>query len=215
MIVLAPFPLFSICFSPFLKYRTCQYFIFKLNTILFLNYFMCTIFLQTSLTTALRIRIWLSLLFLYHICLYNAHKIKCAGQGHLSSATSPCTTFSVLPDTAKLSNASLILWLQIICPLHYVLLWKVFHPSRPTSVCMHSVKLFDLSIQLCRFGAGREVYMCIIILYHFTYHTLLFYVRNFVFIWSLFGMNLYKVRLYNLYKILVRIYTKQIKFYTF
>lgn len=119
MIVLAPFPLFAICFSPFLKYRTCQYFIFKLNTILFLNYFMCTIFLQTSLTTALRIRIWLSLLFLYHICLYNAHKIKCAGQGHLSSATSPCTTFSVLPDTAKLSNASLILWLQIFA--HFIM----------------------------------------------------------------------------------------------
>lgn len=58
---------------------------------------------------------------------------------------------------------------------------------------------------------------------HVYHNTLSFYlpyitffnVRNFVFIWSLFGMNLYKVRLYNLYKILVRIYTNLIKFYTF
>lgn len=209
--MLALFSFVCNIFLSILKYRrTCQYFIFKFNTILFLNYFMCALFLQTSLTTPLRIRIWLSLLFLYTIFLYSARKIKCAGQGHFSSATGPCTTFSVLPDTAKLSNASLILWLQIFA--HFIMFSceKFFILPDPSqfactlwnsliSVCTCTLwKLFD---QLCMFGAGREVYMCIIILYHFTYHTLLFLMLEILCLSDLY---------------LVWIYTRpEIKFYTF
>lgn len=154
---------------------------------------MCTIFLQTSLTTPLRIRIWLSLLFLYHICLYNAHKIKCAGQGHLSSAASPSTTFLVLSDTAKLANASLILWLHIFA--HFIMFscenfFILPDPSQFTCTLWDSL-IFPFSY-VCLGQAGKctcvSSYSIILLTIHYFFN-----VRNFVLIWSLFGMNLYKV----------------------
>lgn len=200
MIVLALFPLFAIYFSPFLKYRTCQYFIFKFNNILFLNYFMCVLFLQTSLTTPLRIRIWLSLLFLYHICLYNARKIKCAGQGHLSSATSPCTTFSVLPDTAKLSSASLILWLQIFA--HFIMFSFEKFSSFQTHLSLHALCETLWSFHSVVYVWGRQGSV------HVYHNTLSFYLPYITF----FMLEI--LCLSDLY--LVWIYTRpEIKFYTF
>lgn len=143
-----------------------------MNTILFLNYFMCAIFLQTSPTIPWRIRIWLSLLFLHHMCLYNAHRVKSAGQG-TSVVFSNQPPFSFLCSSRSSQTLKCITYFMApnLCSLLYDPLWKIFILPDPSQMTCSLWNSLIFSFSCVMFGVGRGVYIsCIIILCHSTYH---------------------------------------------